>query len=88
MEDPGPYNNTIGAIIVILLAVFTFVLTLAASAAENANEKKLREKADDGDKNAEKLALLLQKPEKLSRTVSVCTWFAGLFSYIIIVSMC
>lgn len=88
MEDPGPYNNTIGAIIVILLAVFTFVLTLAASAAENANEKKLREKADDGDKNAEKLAFLLQKPEKLSRTVSVCTWFAGLFSYIIIVSMC
>lgn len=87
MEDPGPYN-TIGAIIVILLAVFSFVLTLAASAAENVNEKKLRERSEDGDKKAKRLESLLDKPEKLLRTVSVCTWFAGLFAYVIIFLLC
>lgn len=77
MDDPGPTTvNFICWLLLAVIAVFSFIIKLGGAAVEEANEKKVRETAEDGDKKALRLTKLLDKKTALFDTISVCTAFS------------
>ncbi len=80
-EDPEP--DIIMALSIILMAFLSitcFIFALAGSAAKSVNEKKLREKAEDGDKRLIRLVKILDTPNRTERTVIAYTWLSGMAS--------
>ena len=78
-DDPGPDNmNAVCVLLLIMFAVTSFIFSLAGAALKFANEKKIRETAEDGDKRAKRLVKLLDKPHRTERTVAAYTWLSGI----------
>ncbi len=81
MIDPDPDPaNTICFITVAVLAVLSFIVSLAEASVLSVSEKRVRENAEDGDKKAKRLVKLLDNETKTSDTAAVCLWFSGFIS--------
>ena len=76
--DPEP-ATFICIVLLVLLAIFGFLLSLAYAATRNASDKKFRDLADNKDKKAARVLKLNDKPSALSDTYGVLITFASLF---------
>ncbi len=84
--DPDP-ATTFCWLIVIVLAIFTFLVSLADSSSAAISEKKIRENAEDGDKKAKRLVKLWDKQAKTTDTTVVFTLLAGVVSFALVMLM-
>ena len=75
--DPDP-ATTMFLVIAALVAVISFCVSLATASALAINEKKWREKADDGDKKAKTLIKLLENETFTTDTSTVFTRLSGI----------
>lgn len=77
--DPDPEPITFLCILVfIALTAFSFAVTLGSAALSSASEKKVREKAEDGDRKSQIIAKLLEKRTSLSDTASICVCLSAM----------
>ena len=69
---------------VMMLQIVLIILNVLFSSAENSlislNEAKVKQMAEEGDKRAEKAALLLKKPARFLETIESAVTFASLLS--------
>jgi putative hemolysin len=84
--DPDP-ATTFCWLTVIVLAIFTFLVSLADSSAAAISEKKIREDAEDGDKKAKRLVKLWDKQSKTTDTAIVFTILASALSFALVMMM-
>ncbi len=84
--DPDP-ATTFCWLIVIILAIFTFLVSLADSSSAAISEKKIRENAEDGDKKAKRLVKLWDKQTKTTNTTAVFTLLAGIVGFALVMLM-
>ena len=84
--DPGSYLGLEIAITFVLLLIGAF--TSAAQQAISAlNRNEIREKADDGDKKAAKLKVIIEDPSRFMSAANVMTVFLGFVICMLVVHM-
>ena len=72
MDDPGPDTAFIIYLcLLVISAVFAFLMQLGRTAISEVNEKLIRESAEDGDKKAEKLCKMLDRRSRFTDTAAV-----------------
>lgn len=86
-SDPDP-ATTFCWLTIIILAIFTFLVSLAEASAAAISEKKIREDAEDGDKQAKRLVKLWDKQSKTTDTAIVFTLLAGFLGLTTVVATC
>lgn len=82
MDDPEPDTTAIISILIFALSVIVcFLVTLGTSALKEANEKKIRDLAEDGNKKAKRLIHLIDRRPKPTDTASATTTFSLIFGF-------
>lgn len=82
MDDPEPDTTAIISILIFALSVIVcFLVTLGTSALKEANEKKIRDLAEDGDRKAKRLSRLIDHRPKPTDTASAATTLSMIFGF-------
>ena len=82
MDDPEPDTTAIISILIFALSVIVcFLVTLGTSALKEANEKKIRDLAEDGDRKAKRLSRLIDHRPKPTDTASATTTLSMIFGF-------
>ncbi len=82
MDDPEPDTTAIISILIFAFSVIVcFLVTLGTSALKEANEKKIRDLAEDGDRKAKRLSRLIDHRPKPTDTASATTTLSMVFGF-------
>lgn len=82
MDDPEPDTTAIILVLIFILSVIVcFLVTLGTSALKEANEKKIRDLAEDGNKKAKRLIRLIDHRPKPTDTASATTTLNLIFGF-------
>lgn len=82
MDDPEPDTTAIISILIFIFSVIVcFLVTLGTSALKEANEKKIYDLAEDGDRKAKRLSRLIDRRPKPTDTASATTTLSMIFGF-------